>query len=298
MRVHSVIVCFHPDIQRLMRLSGHLAAAGSRVTLVDNTPQSQLAGESLPPGVELVALGANTGIAHAQNVGIRRALDDGADVLVFFDQDSVVSPEFLRDLIAPLVPGVAAVIAPRCLDEATGRELPAAKIGRWGWAQPVFTQPEPHALVPVDVVIASGSAATRQTFERAGFMDEALFIDFVDTEWCLRCRSRGVAINVNTAVSMQHSIGSRSIDAGLLTLLVHSPARCYYQIRNALLLFRRPHVPWRFAFKEAASVMLGRLFLLFHVKDKAMYWKAYRAAIRDGMRGASGAMSPGHEPRT
>jgi rhamnosyltransferase len=71
--------------------------------------------------------------------------------------------------------------------------------------------------------------------------------------------------------------------------MIHSPVRCYYQIRNSLHLFRRHHIPWLFAVREMVSVLLNRLLLLRHVDDRAGYLKAYAQGFRDGLLGVVGA---------
>lgn len=287
LNVHAVIVVFHPDKARVHALCSSLASAGAAAVVVDNTEQGYLKPEDLPQGSSLVALGSNTGIAHAQNVGIAQGRQDGAQVIVLFDQDSMPGADFLRELLAPLRVGIPAVVGPRCMDEASGHELPSTRVGRFGLPQPVYAAGA-GAAVPVDVIIASGTAATVEAFDVAGMMDEGFFIDYVDTEWCLRCRSRGVPVSVVPTAVMAHTLGSRSVRVGPLTVLVHGPLRCYYQIRNSLLLFRRGHVPRLFALREVCSVIFGRILLLFFVSNRWAYVRAYLSGIRDGLRGASG----------
>jgi rhamnosyltransferase len=139
-------------------------------------------------------------------------------------------------------------------------------------------------------VISSGTAATREVFEVAGTFDEGLFIDFVDTEWCLRCRSKSISIRVVPSAVMHHRIGSKSINLGITTVFVHSPVRCYYQLRNCFHLFRKGHIPFLFALRETASVFFNRALLLLFVRDRSAYAKAYFRALRDGSRGVTGSM--------
>jgi rhamnosyltransferase len=116
-----------------------------------------------------------------------------------------------------------------------------------------------------------------------------LFIDFVDAEWCFRCRSKQIPIYVVPDAVMRHSIGSRHFSFGPLTILVHGPARCYYQIRNSFLLLRKRHIPLIFSFKQIAAIILSRIVLLSQVEDRHAYIKAYLSAVRDGLKGVTGA---------
>ena len=292
--IHAIVVCYHPDVAAVGRMASALAGAGARVVLVDNTPgPSPLQGRE-PPGAELLALGRNTGIAHAQNVGIRHALSAGTDIVVFFDQDSQLEPGFLRALVAPLVPGRPGVTGPRLLDEASGAELPAQRLSPRGLPRPSYCG-DRTAPLDVDVIIASGSAATREVFALAGLMDEALFIDSVDTEWCLRCRAHGVPVQVVPAAVMRHRIGSAAVRIGRSTVLLHSPTRCYYQFRNSVLLFKRAHVPFLFALREALAIAWSRVLLLSVVQQRTAYIRACLSGLYDGLRGVTGERpaSPG-----
>jgi rhamnosyltransferase len=287
LKIYAVIVCYNPDLAALKDTCGRLTASGAEVVLVDNTVHSRLSEQPELAHCLIVALGENTGIAHAQNVGIARARERGAEVIVFFDQDSRIESGFLQALVAPLHGGGARVVAPVYFDASTGHELPSARLSRRGLPTPAFlgSASQPQA---VDIVISSGTAATVEVFDRAGVLDEDFFIDYVDTEWCLRCRSKDIPIQVVPAAVMRHSLGQRSVRFGRWTLFVHVPIRCYYQLRNCFLLLRRPHVPVLLAWREILSVWCSRLLLLFVVSDKAAYARVYAAAFRDGVRGTVG----------
>jgi rhamnosyltransferase len=166
--------------------------------------------------------------------------------------------------------------------------LPSLRLSRQGLSIPVHDADRSNRY-PVDIVISSGTVATREVFDLAGTFDEGLFIDFVDTEWCLRCRSKQIPIYVVPAAVMRHSIGSRHFRFGPLTILVHSSTRCYYQIRNSLLLLRKRHVPIIFSLKQIISVISNRIILLLAVENRTGYIKAYLSAVRDGMKGVTGA---------
>lgn len=287
-KIYSIIVCYRPDKQQLLRLCSNLLSNGSKVILVDNTETSTISEQQEFANCKLIALGCNTGIAHAQNVGIAEAMADDADVIVFFDQDSRIEREFLKDLIAALDVGVPNVVCPLYLDEATNVELPSIRVNWLGLPKAIRCA-DFSASYPVDIVISSGTAATREVFQVVGLFDEDFFIDFVDTEWCLRCRSKKIPIRVAPNSVMHNRIGSKSINFGVVTVFVHSPARCYYQLRNCFHLFRKHHIPILFAVKETSSVFFSRILLLLVVKDKILYTKFYLNAIRDGLRGVVGS---------
>jgi rhamnosyltransferase len=284
MKVFCIIVSYHPHVERLAEVCRTLIASRAEIVIVDNSEVAVDIARLPTDACTLVALGRNTGIAFAQNVGIRTALAKGADVIVMFDQDSRPEGDFLRRLVAHLVPGQLGVVAPVCIDRATGRELPSFRLGRFGHRHKINSagRSEPY---PVDLVVSSGCAATAASYSAVGGMDEDFFIDFVDFEWCLRCRKHGVPINVVPNAVMQHSIGERSARfAGS----IHSTARSYYKLRNPMLLFRKSHVSRLFAARATLLAMIHYAAALPLVRNKLDYAKMFVVAIHHGVRGVVG----------
>ena len=67
-------------------------------------------------------------------------------------------------------------------------------------------------------------------------MDEPLFIDWVDLEWCWRARKLGYQIIGNADVEIRHQLGDGSINVGFRKISVRTPIRHYYITRNAVYL--------------------------------------------------------------
>ena len=290
MKIYSVIVCYRPDTDCLLRLCENLLADNSSVILVDNSEVPVLENEELPKDCQLLTLGFNSGIARAQNIGVEAAIAGGADVVAFFDQDSIFGPDLMGALACELELNTAKIVSPLYLDDTNNSELPSQRVSARGVTTAVHRGGSIEAY-PVDVVISSGTVATKEVFEIAGPFDEDLFIDFVDTEWCLRCRSKDIPIYVVPSALMRHRIGSKSIRFSRLTILLHPPLRCYYQVRNSLHLFRYRHVPFVFAAKQAISVLGSRIILLFFVGRKLAHMKAILLGLLDGMIGHKGKKS-------
>ena len=264
-----------------------LVEDGAYVIIVDNTETPYLDETLFPAQCQIVRLGFNAGIAHAQNLGVQMAIKNNAEVIVFFDQDSTPKSGFLSALVAPLRVGTPDIVAPLCIDEISNIELPSIRIEKYGLPSSILREGkiEPYE---VDIIISSGTAITREVFKVVGLFDESFFIDFVDTEWCLRCRSKGIPIRIVPEVTMHHRIGTRSISMGRFVITEHTPRRCYYQLRNCFHLFHKPHIPFLFALKETFSVYLSRIFLLFFVKHRLEYFRYYFKAVKDGLTGVEG----------
>lgn len=286
-KVWAVIVAYHPDGGTLNALCKALQTDGVQVLVIDNTETPELSLGDLPAGTRLNSLGENTGIAHAQNVGIETALEGGAQAVLFLDQDSSIGTGFVRSLIGALTPGLPDIVSPRCIDADTEAELPSESLTRFGFVHPLLCG-DSRKPCPTDIVISSGTVATREAIMLAGVLDEDLFIDFVDTEWCLRCRSKQIPIRVVPDAVLFHRIGNQSIKEGALTIMLHGPTRCYYQVRNSIHLFRKRHVPLIFSIRTMLAVLLNRFLLLRHISNRGEYIRAYTHGLRDGLAGVVG----------
>jgi rhamnosyltransferase len=287
MRVFAIVVAYHPQEQKLSRLCETLSGSGSQVIVVDNTETDGGRRESAMEYGARIRSGENEGIARAQNIGIARALALGADVVALFDQDSEPDGSFLRRMLVHVSPGAAGVWAPVCRDKTTNEELPSFRLNGLRMASKVFSagRTGPYA---VDLVIASGAVVTAETFTVAGDMDEDFFIDFVDFEWCFRCRGRGVPISVVPDAVLPHSIGERTLNMGIMRGPVHGVARSYYKIRNCFLLFRKPDVPVLYAGSMMISGVVRYLLMLPFLKDRAAYMGTFFRAIGHGLAGVVG----------
>ena len=284
MKVYSIIVCFNPEVDRLIKLCSNLIHQKSKIVLVDNSFNSCL-NDMVNQNIELIQLGDNLGIAKAQNIGIQHAIKQSADIFVFFDQDSEIENSFLQNLIAPFSLSKALVTSPVFYDKSQGFRFPSYRLSKYGLFKKVI---DTNGNYNVDVIISSGSATNRKTIELVGLMNEDYFIDFVDTEWSLRCKSKNVPIKVISNAKMIHAIGEKSIDLKVLRLFVHSPARTYYKVRNSFLFFSSKNVPLLLGIKEIASALLHNFLIIFFVKNKKEYCVSYIKALLDGIQEKKG----------
>jgi rhamnosyltransferase len=122
-------------------------------------------------------------------------------------------------------------------------------------------------------------------------MDESLFIDFVDFEWCMRCRQQRVPIRVVPVARLQHSIGDDTLRFGPVRGPLHSPYRTYYKVRNAILLFRKPVVPFLFALSSTIHALVFAVAVLIVADRRGEYARMVVTAISHALTGVSGKLS-------
>jgi rhamnosyltransferase len=287
MNIYCVIVCYKPDLDNLFKICSALLFSKTKVILVDNTEDCYIKKISEDLDVYLISLNENCGIAKAQNIGIKLAIEKGAEIIVFFDQDSIIENDFIPVLTKPLKINQPMVVSPIFYDKEHGFRFPSYYLNKFGLLNKIDFKGN-DAIYAVDVIISSGSAATTKVFDIVGLMNEDYFIDFVDTEWSLRCRSKGIPIIVNPQAKMIHAIGDKSINMYFIRLFVHSSLRSYYKVRNSFLFMRNENVPLLMGLKEIASALVHNLLVILFVEEKNKYAMSYFIAVRDGLLNRKG----------
>jgi rhamnosyltransferase len=240
-----VVVFYRPDAA-CVRRANRYANAGLCV-VVDNTEQSQTAAQlGLDKRIVYVANGANLGIATGINQGVDVLLKAGCTSALIFDQDSEPSRLLLETLPQLLDEekhqrGRVALIGPAYEDARLGGVAPFVRFGylKLQRVAPVGTRP-----LEIDFLISSGSCINLAAWHEIGPMDDALFIDFVDLEWCVRARARGYAVLGAPGLRLAHELGGEPVRVFGRQYPSHSPLRHYYLFRNAVALIKRSYIPW------------------------------------------------------
>jgi len=182
----------------------------------------------------------NVGIAKAQNQGIKYFLRKQYDYILFMDQDSICPFNLVNSLIKDFhylqsrnvnVGG----IGPRSFNRQTGKEY-KGKIDTGNRYDKYLTE--------VSSLISSGSLIPAKLFNEVGLMEEKLFIDAVDNEWCWRARKRqNLKFFISERIKLSHQLGEGDKKFVNINVAIATPFRTYYQYRNYFILLRRSYVP-------------------------------------------------------
>lgn len=291
--VVAVVVTYGPD-DRTARLIFALADH-CRVVVVDNGSSpaalAHIDDAVSVAGAELICLGANTGIAHAQNVGVVRARELGADYVLLSDQDSLPDAGMVATLRERLesTPGCGAV-GPYIADNKPGGDELVYVDRTWGPRRACREELAQPALEAA-FLLASGCLIPLSVLAEVGPMNEAYFIDHVDLEWCLRARRRGYAMVVDTSARLDHSLGDETVTlpGRVQPVHLHGPIRCYYLTRNTIFLLRSGLLPWRWTLGYAVWLAKFAAFHALLADRKGERVAKLIAGLRDGLLGRGGA---------
>ena len=294
-QVCAAIVTYHPDVLELRASLTAVCTQAGRVLVIDNATVDEdfecFIHAPLLDNVTVIRNPANEGLGAAMNRAARWADKNGYQYLLMLDQDSAVSPDMVSKLLSAYVElsaiSAVAAVGPRFVDARNGRAAPFVRIG-FPFNHKIRCADA--AVVECDFLISSGSLIPLAVLTNVGGMDETLFIDNVDIEWCFRARRKGYRLYGVGAAQMEHRIGDRvvSLPWGLGDVTVHSPVRLYYMMRNRLLLYRRAETPRVWIAQDIPRLVLKLMRLALFIAPRRKNAKYMLMGLRDGWRGVSG----------
>jgi rhamnosyltransferase len=291
----AVIVTFQPDTHALLKGIGALSAQVDGIVVVDNA-SAELEFERIfesYPSLVLRKFGTNRGIGAAQNEGIAAARAGGFRHVLLLDQDSVPQAGMVDSLRRALERLVEAGRRVACVGSRVRfpGSTDLSTFASSGWLRQTCRDHE--SIVECDAVMSSGTFIPLDVIEAVGGMEEALFIDQVDTEWCLRARSQGYGVFGACGAILEHRLGetAQRVWAGRWRRLPrHKPFRYYYIFRNTILVSRRPYVSamWvLFSLRRLAVLFLA--YGLFTTRRMGELRMMVKGTLH-GIRGVSGKL--------
>lgn len=235
-------------------------------------------------------LGDNLGPAAAEAFGLQWLSEQGYDWLYWVDDDNPPqTPDTLERLLH-----LAARVEPQA--DVAG----LAAVGQsFDWVRGEIRRlPDDRLTGPVEVDVIGGNCQfilRRAAVQVVGLPDRRLFIDFEDTEYCLRLRQAGYRLLVDGELmwTYRHKAGRLNLKPARLPLQRRHYAReqyqnlwrRYYSTRNYIFVMRRTFQRPDLARREALKA-LGRAGLAWRRGPRygLAYSRLQLQAILDGYR--------------
>ena len=283
MKVSAVIVLYNPNFDELKKNLLKLNSQVDDIYIVDNTPYKDLSSEfdSLNfKNIKYIPLKQNVGIAKAQNIAIQKVSKTNSEFIFFLDQDSFISENIIKSLTNKYLHLVnqeinVGGIGPRPFNrEQNKKYLGSIKKGI----------DVGNNVSEVTEIICSASLIPVKALQEIGGMDESLFIDGVDHEWCWRATNkRGYHFFIDEDSLLSHKLGEGDRRFLFKKVAIPTPFRTYFQFRNYFLLSRRKYVPLYWKLSNGVKYLVKFFYYPLFIQPRFQYLKRMIMGIKDGI---------------
>ena len=290
-KVAAIIISYNPD-NNLLDSINLLINQVEKIIIVDNGSESQkkkninLIKDIDNKKIEVIFNEENLGIAIALNIGVKEALNQGYNWILTMDQDSKASSNMVEKMLEVY----------NTIDESERKEIlsifPNFVDER---IQSIEENSNMNSYEYVDADITSGNLLRAEVFDKVGFFDDSLFIDLVDTDFCMRLNEKNIKmIKVRDAI-LYHSLGeSQSVKSifGKFNTSNHSALRRYYMTRNRFYTWEKYKDLNSFTLnrdkklfkKEFVKIILGEKDKVNKIKMVFRGYKDYKKGIRGKLK--------------
>ena len=192
------------------------------------------------PHVELMALTENRRFAGGNNLGVKRALESGADAVMLLNNDVLADPALLEKLLAALAedPRAGAVTPLIYFAPPTDRIWYAGGRCRTALAHSSHRgirerdRGQYRSLEETGYLTGCCLLATADAWRKVGLLDERYFIYAEDADWSLRARAAGYRLLFVPTARLWHRVSASSGGA-------MNPWKVYQRLRANVTLWSR-----------------------------------------------------------
>jgi len=251
---------YYAQVSTADRLSGNsseeadLTSASDRVHNGEKPEYKPIGNDGFEiRGVTLIGNEENRGYAEGNNVGIRLARKRGSDAVVLLNNDTIVDPQFLTELVKAYEHQPSAgFFGPKVYySENNGRKDVISFAGgickKWpGRCYPIGKNEvdtgQFDAIREVDYVEGSCLMVRAEMIDNIGLLDPTFFAYWEDIDWCIRGKRAGYTSIYVPGARVWHKISAANV----------GKANIYFMARNRFWFMKRHLSPTQY-----------RLFLLY-----------------------------------
>lgn len=190
------------------------------------------------PQAQLIETGKNLGYAGGNNVGIRYALDRGAEFVFVLNNDTKVARDTLAHLVAEanrhpeaavLGPVICYMDRPDVIWTAGDKFVdPIRFFQQSKTGESIASLKDQSDSYETDRIMGAALFMRDQILSEIGLFDERYFLTNEESDWCWRARRVGHTCRIVPKSIIWHKVGG-ALGSG------SSPLRLYFNTRNRLL---------------------------------------------------------------
>lgn len=276
----AVVVLYNPD----QKVISNIRSYGNNLEKVYAVDNSELPNKGLIKklkeldNVEYIWDHGNPGLAFALNQGCQKAFSEGIDYVFTMDQDSFFQKNSVEAMISYVENNLERVVA-------------APFIVPYYDTVPSSGKAITGRTESVNFAITSGMLVGKKAYQEVGCFDEALFIECIDVDFCLRLKEKNwKLIKTENAVLYQRAGNSQPRKFFWKTVhpLFADPIRGYYKFRNKIYLRKKYG---RQLYKFTPGFCEAILKTLLYEPDKLVRFKLYLKGYIAGIKGHMGRLS-------
>ncbi len=250
----------------------------SEIIVVDNRSVDDSANliKTKYPAVTLLEQTRNLGFAGGVNVGIKKAMEDGADFIALFNNDAVADKDWLKSLSEALESSPKLGIAAPRLLTSNGRQIDSTGEMYTVWGLPYPRgRGEPTSNKyeqSTDIFAASGGASLYRVkmLEEIGLFDEDFFAYYEDVDLSWRAQLAGWKVMYVPEAIAYHQIGATSSKIKGFTT--------YQTMKNLPMIIRR-NVPLSLLPMVLPRFWLAYISFYFSAVSRGQIWPATKGVI-------------------
>jgi GT2 family glycosyltransferase len=222
--------------------------------LVDNASEDDSVSHlsDLGDDVTLIKSTVNTGWTGGNNIGIKQALAAGHKYIFILNNDAFVEPNTLAILMETFRESAARMPVLGPVHKKYGEDI----YDFLGLIDDCMIRIETSQ--PLDktyetwLIKGAGMFVHSEHFQVVGLFDDRFFLNWDDSDWCLRVMKAGFPLVIVRDAVIKH-IGSASLGS------MHSPLQSYFLARNCLL-FGEKHL-------SIVERLKGLRFLIWQARE-------------------------------
>jgi hypothetical protein len=211
-------------------------------------------------GIIYIKNDRNLGFSGGNNIGIKKALENGPDWVFLLNNDTWVESPFIERL-KPILEGREGIVG-LSIDEGD-RTVFAGQIN---WLKPTLSHITTLNVVmtkSVDKLYAIGGAMLihKSVFNKIGLLDESYFLYFEDADFCQRARKAGIPVSFLPEIKISHSVSASTKKLGSPMLLrYHFRNALYFNLKNGPFYIKLLVWPWSWfiTIKQTIKTIAGK----------------------------------------